>query len=91
MIIGFKKGVKTLIETIFGKVLKSLRIKHNLSQEELAFRSDLDRTFISKLERGENQPTITTLFTLSKALNLNPSSLIKIVEQEVERENEENK
>lgn len=70
------------IEISFAKVLKSMRIKRKMSQEELAFRSDLDRTYISMLERGIHQPTISTLFALSKALNIKPSEMIKLVEIE---------
>ncbi|MGG1613666.1 helix-turn-helix domain-containing protein [Paenibacillus phoenicis] len=53
-----------------------------MSQEELAFRSDLDRTYISMLERSIYQPTLTTIFALSKALNTTPSEMIKLVENE---------
>jgi transcriptional regulator with XRE-family HTH domain len=72
------------IELSFAKVLKSIRIKRKMSQEELAFRSDLDRTYISMLERGIHQPTISTLFALSKALNIKPSDVIKLVEIEID-------
>lgn len=70
------------IELCFAKVLKSLRIKGMMSQEELAFRSDLDRTYISMLERGIHQPTISTLFALSRALNMKPSDMVRLVEIE---------
>ncbi|ALS26952.1 Xre family transcriptional regulator [Paenibacillus sp. 32O-W] len=71
------------IELSFAKVLKSVRIKRKMSQEELAFRSDLDRTYISMLERGIHQPTIASLFALSKALNMKPSDMIRLVEIEI--------
>ena len=70
------------LELSFAKVLKSFRVTKKLSQEELAFRSDLDRTYISMLERGIYQPTLTTIFALSKALNIAPSEMIKLVENE---------
>ncbi|MDU5947482.1 MAG: helix-turn-helix transcriptional regulator [Paenibacillus macerans] len=70
------------LELSFAKVLKSLRVAKKLSQEELAFRSSLDRTYISMLERGIYQPTLTTIFELSKALNTTPSEMIKLVENE---------
>jgi transcriptional regulator with XRE-family HTH domain len=70
------------LEAIFGKVLKSIRIKKKISQEELAFQSDLDRTYISMLERGIHQPTLETIFKLSFALKISPSSLMKLVENE---------
>jgi transcriptional regulator with XRE-family HTH domain len=76
------------IELFFAKVLKSMRIKRKMSQEELAFRSDLDRTYISMLERGIHQPTLSTLFALSRALNMKPSEMIKLVETEMDEVDE---
>jgi len=73
------------IELAFTKVLKSLRIKRNLTQEELAFRSGLDRTYISMLERGIHLPTLTTLFALSKALQIKASELIRLIELDGEQ------
>ncbi|GMX62805.1 hypothetical protein Elgi_26120 [Paenibacillus elgii] len=70
------------IEVAFAKVLKSLRLKQKMSQEELAHRSNLDRTYISMLERSIHQPTIATLFALSKPLNIQASDFIKLVELE---------
>lgn len=54
-----------------------------MSQEELAFRSKLDRTYISMLERAVNKPTITTLFALSKALEIKPSELVRLIEMDI--------
>jgi len=68
------------LEQSFSKVLKSLRMKHKMSQEELAFQSELDRTYISMLERGIHLPTIPTLFALAKALQINASDFIRLVE-----------
>ena len=69
------------IDKIFGKVLKESRSKHNISQYDLANLAELDRTYISLLERGLRQPTISTLFKLAKALNIKPSSIITKVEE----------
>jgi transcriptional regulator with XRE-family HTH domain len=41
------------IEACFGRHLRKIREEKRLSQEELAFRSNLDRTYISLLERGK--------------------------------------
>ena len=65
----------------FGIVLRDLRKESKLSQEKLAELAGYDRTYISLLERGLRQPTITTLFDLSKALHISPSSLVKAVEE----------
>ena len=69
------------LEESFATVLKQNRIKNNYSQEKLAFESDLDRTFISLLERGQRQPTLSTIFRISNAMNINPEDLIKQVRE----------
>lgn len=64
----------------FGKLLRELRVKKGLSQDELATDADLDRTYISLLERGMRQPTLETLFVLAKALNVSPSWMVSELE-----------
>ena len=72
-----------MIIEVFGKVLRELRESNKISQEKLAEYCDLDRTYISLLERGLRQPTITTIFKLAKALNVSPSQLIERVEGKI--------
>lgn len=72
--------VRIMIVSLFGKVLRELREKNSLSQEKLAEFCDLDRTYISLLERGLRQPTLTTLFKLSSALKIKPSELVELVD-----------
>lgn len=72
-------------EVIFGKVLKSLRAQHGVSQEELAFRANMDRSYISMLERGINQPTLGSLIALAEALGIRASELLKMVEDELKK------
>jgi transcriptional regulator with XRE-family HTH domain len=67
----------------FGIVLRELRLKSGLSQENLGFAADLQRNYISLMELGQNQPTITTIFKLASALEIKPSDLIKLVEVEI--------
>lgn len=64
----------------FAKVLQELRHERSLSQEELAEKCDLHDRYISFLERGLRQPTITTIFKLAKALDISPSDFIKRIE-----------
>ncbi|WP_034271052.1 helix-turn-helix domain-containing protein [Priestia megaterium] len=68
------------IEQAFGIVIKRYRLERLMSQEELAFESGLDRTFISLLERGKRRPTIVTLFSISEALQLPPHSIVIDIE-----------
>jgi len=71
------------IEKAFGMVLKLERIQKSFSQEELAHICDLDRTYISMLERGKRQPSLKTIFKLSFALNLLASEMLMKVENVV--------
>lgn len=71
---------------IFGQVLRHLRKERKLSQEALAFDSGVDRTFISDMERGVKQPTITTIYRLARALNLSVVELIAAVDDVVQEE-----
>ncbi len=74
------------VEPIFGEVLKRVRIKKKLSQEELAFEAGVDRTFVSRLERGLKQPTITTLIGLGLALGVSAADLVRETEKEYLRQ-----
>ncbi|MEW4210697.1 helix-turn-helix transcriptional regulator [Priestia megaterium] len=69
------------IESVFGEVLQEMRKKRKMSQEKLALQSNLDRTYISMLERGARKPTITTVFKLAQVLGIKPSQLIEKVEE----------
>lgn len=64
----------------FGIVLQRSRTARGLSQEELAFRSNLDRTFISRLEGGLRQPTISTIIRLAQSLDTSAADLVAEVE-----------
>jgi transcriptional regulator with XRE-family HTH domain len=72
-----------MVISVFGKVLRTLREGKNLSQEKLAEYCDLDRTYISLLERGLRQPTISTIFKIADALDISPSELVRKVELEL--------
>lgn len=61
----------------FGLRIKYLRKDKKLSQEELAELSGLHRTYISSLERGQRNPTLTTLALLSKGFNITIDELLK--------------
>jgi len=74
---------KTPVDVAFGLVLRRARKEAKLSQETLALEADLQRNYISLIELGTNQPTITTIFKLARALEIKPNELISLVEQEM--------
>jgi len=68
------------LEVRFGELLKELRVKKGLTQEQLATDCDLDRTYISLLERGERQPTLKTLFAIAEVLGVSASEIVRELE-----------
>ena len=65
----------------FGILLKDLRTKKGYTQSALAIDCELDRTYISLLERGKRQPSLTTLFSIARVLGITPSSIVKELER----------
>lgn len=67
----------------FGRTLKRYRKAKGWSQEQLALESGNQRVFISWLETGSKQPTVTTVFRLAQALDVEPSEMIRGVQDEL--------
>ena len=59
-----------IARVIFSRVLRETRLKKGLSQEDLAFEAGLSMRSISLLEGNKQQPSITTIENLSKALGI---------------------
>ena len=61
----------------FGNRVKQLRLGKNLSQEKLSQVCDIDRTYISGVERGIRNVSLLNIARLAKALDVSPSELLK--------------
>lgn len=61
----------------FGRRIRELRLKKEMSQEQLGFESELDRTYISGIERAERNPSLKNIAKLAKALGVSLESLFK--------------
>jgi transcriptional regulator with XRE-family HTH domain len=73
----------------FGGVLRRLRKEAKMSQEVLGFESELQRNYVSLMELGKYQPTISTVFKLAYALKISPSTMVKMVEVELADQRQE--
>lgn len=60
----------------FGSLVREKRQALGISQEELAFRSGLHRTYVGSVERGERNLSLENIFVFAKALNCSPKELI---------------
>ena len=66
----------------FGSNLRTLRKARKLSQEALANQSDLWLSIVGRIERGEIDPTLSTIKLLSKGLGTTPSVLLDFLYSE---------
>ena len=71
------KPAAKLVAQAFGETLRERRTHAGLSQEALALSSGFDRTYISLLERGGRQPTLTTIIAFAEILGISASDLCK--------------
>lgn len=69
--------MKTEINIAFGRRLSRLRLARGLSQEELAFRCGLHRTYVGAIERGEKSPTLNTVVALAAGLGVDITTLFE--------------
>jgi len=64
-----EQELKSIIKK-FGQRIREERSKQRISQEELGFRTGLDRTYISGIERGARNPSLKNIIKISDALKL---------------------
>ena len=66
---------------IVGKAIAEFRNSKKISQEVLSGLSDIGRTHLSAIERGERKPTLETLYRISCALNVKMSDIVIEIEK----------
>lgn len=67
----------------FGEVLKEARLRTGLSQQELSFQASIHWTYVSQLERGLKNPTLSVVLRLAAALDTSAAELVADVERRV--------
>lgn len=73
------------VEKAFGAVLRRMRKERGWTQENLAARADIERTFVSFLERGLRQPTLTSILKIAEALGVSAADIVGQVEAEMSK------
>lgn len=65
----------------FSEVLREFRAEIGITQEQLAFGANVDRTFIGLLENAKRQPSLSVIYGLSSALGTTPEDLLRRVSE----------
>lgn len=65
----------SILKRKFGEKVRQIRASVDISQEELGFRTGLDRTYISGIERGIRNPSLENIGRIAKALKIPLSQL----------------
>jgi transcriptional regulator with XRE-family HTH domain len=68
--------IRSRAHAAFGEAVRERRGERGLSQEALAEAAELDRTYISGIERGERNPSLTNILKIAAALKTRPSELL---------------
>jgi transcriptional regulator with XRE-family HTH domain len=70
-------------EQLFGIALKAARQRAKISQEELGFRANVHRTYVSQLERGLKSPSLDVILRVAKPLGVPAWNLVRAVEEKL--------
>lgn len=68
-------AIRSSAHAAFGQAIRGIRNRRGVSQESLALRCGLDRTYISGIERGTRNPSLTNILKIAAALEVCPSEL----------------
>jgi len=69
------------VEKQFGKRVRQLRLARGLSQEELASKVSVHRTYLGSIERGERNPSLKNIAAIAEALGVSLSQLFSFEER----------
>ena len=67
-----------MITEEIGKRIKEIRSEKGISQEKLALKAELDRTYVAGVENGKRNPSIKSLEKIINALDINFGCFLKI-------------
>lgn len=67
--------IRSPAHAAFGEAVRGVRKQRGISQESLALKCGLDRTYISGIERGARNPSLTNILKIAAALQVSPSEI----------------
>jgi transcriptional regulator with XRE-family HTH domain len=68
-------SIRSPAHAAFGEAIRAIRNQRGVSQESLASLCGLDRTYISGIERGTRNPSLTNILRIARALDVSPAEL----------------
>ena len=71
------KSSTSKLQEKFGEQVKKMRMARNISQEELAFRAHIHRTYLSGIETGRRNPSLRNIASIAKALDISMAELFR--------------
>jgi transcriptional regulator with XRE-family HTH domain len=72
--------IRSPAHAVFGETIREMRLQQDISQESLALMCELDRTYISGIERGVRNPSLTNILRIAAALQVAPAELFARLE-----------
>ena len=76
MLRGMEQDASAALQ-LLGERIRDARLRLGISQEELAFRAEIDRTYVSQIERGIGNPSLLVMLRLSSVLQAPLSRLLR--------------
>jgi len=67
-------------QSVLGETIRELRQSEGIAQEKLANLAEIDRTYMSAIERGLKNPSVKIIFQIAEGLGINPSEIIAELE-----------
>jgi CheY-like chemotaxis protein/DNA-binding XRE family transcriptional regulator len=80
----YVSGSDAAVQVNLGKVVRAFRRQQGITQDELAWRSSMHRTYIADIERGARNVTLRSIINLAKALQVTVSRLITYATSEAD-------
>lgn len=75
--------IRSPTHAAFGEAIRSMRKQRGVSQEGLALECRLDRTYISGIERGTRNPSLTNILKIAAALQVTPDALFACAQRRI--------
>ena len=82
-------GHHTRVNQAFGSAVRRFRVSQGLTQEALAERAELHRTYISDIERGARNVSLVNIARIARALSISLADLMSEVQATLERADRE--